>query len=747
MAVSELASESSAQKATFGTPVNRVDGHLKVTGGAPYASDNHVDGLAHGYLVVSTVARGTIRSMDTEAAERSPGVLAVYTPFRSLRLNETESLPIGPNWVPLQDTEVQHHGQAIGLVVAETFEQARDAAALVQVTYDPRPPVASFEDNIPQATVAEEQFFGPAIVDRLADGVASIDDALAAAEVTVSASYSQPIKLHNAMEPHSTVAVWQGGSVTVYSGTQRAIGHAQAIAQAVGVDPASVHVISPYVGGAFGNKAQTWGHTVLTVAAARELDRPVSTVLTREQTFTATGLRSTVAQTVELGATRGGVLTAVKHEAHSSASPLGGTPPHAPNSTTLALYRSDNLHVGQRVVTLDTPPCIIMRAPSEESGSFAIESAMDELAVELRMDPIALRMKNNATVHPGSGQPFSSKHLDECYQVGAEKFGWSRRNPVPGAVTDGDWLIGMGTATALYPASRFPSEVRVRLQADGTATVSTASADLGTGMWTVLTQLGADALGIPMDRVTPEIGDSALPSNFGALSSASTAGVASALRPAAESAQRALIQLAVENPRSPFHGMDPQDVRYADGALTAAGRTAGFGELLEATGTPAVEATEGAGFGGDQQGFEFSSFGAHFCEVRVNRWTGEPRLSRFTTVADAGLIVNPKTAASQIVGGAIFGIGQALLEGIQMEPATGRFANANLAEYLLPVNADVPPIDVHFVQYPDTAFNPAGVRGIGELGTVGSAAAIANAVFNATGRRVRDLPITLDKLL
>ncbi|HEX2298031.1 MAG TPA: xanthine dehydrogenase family protein molybdopterin-binding subunit, partial [Pseudonocardiaceae bacterium] len=572
------------------------------------------------------------------AAERSPGVIAVYTPFRPLRLSNTSN-PLAPSWVPLQDTEVRHHGQIIGFVVAETFEQARDAAALVQVTYDARPPVASFEDNISHATVPEPQFHGPAIADVLAAGVDSIDAALAAAEVTVSASYSQPIKLHNPMEPHSTVAEWRNGSVTVYSGAQNPMGHAQAIAQAVGLDPASVHVISPYVGGAFGNKAQTWGHAVLAVAAARDLDRPVRAVLTREQMFTVTGHRSTVAQTVALGATRGGVLTAVKHEAHSSTSTLGSTPPFAPNSTTLQLYRSDNIHVGQRVVTLDTPASIIMRAPSEEPGSFAIESAMDELAVQLRMDPVELRMKNYATVMPGSGRPFSSKHLDECYRVGAERFGWSRRNPIPGAVTDGDWQIGMGMATAIYPADRLPNQVRVRLQADGTATVSTASADLGTGMWTVLTQLGADALGIPMDRITPEIGDSRLPNSLGAVSSSSTAGVASALRPAAESAKRALIQLAVENPRSPFHGMDPQDVPYADGALTAAGRTVSFGELLEATGTPAVEATEGSGPGGDRQEFEFYSFGAHFCEIRVNRWTGEPRLSRFTTVVDAGLIV------------------------------------------------------------------------------------------------------------
>ncbi len=733
----------------LGKPVNRVDGRLKVTGGAQYASDHYPDRLAHGYLVLSTVGRGNIRSMDTGAAEHAPGVLAVYTPFNPLKLYNPAGGLAGQNWVPLQDNQIRHHGQIVALVVAETFEQARDAAALVRVTYDARPPVASFEDNIPNATVPPPVFGEPPIQDFLEDGVGSIDDALAAAEVTVSGRYTQPIKSHNAMEPHSTVAVWRDGHVTVYSGTQAAIGHAGSIAASVGVDPVKVHVVSPYVGGGFGNKAPTWTHTMLTVAAARALDRPVSTVLTREQTFTVTGHRSTVAQTVALGASRDGVLTAVKHDAYSSLSASGSVFESAPGTTTRVLYRSANLHVGQRVVTLDLPPSTFMRAPGEESGSFAIESAMDELAARLHIDPVELRLKNYATAMPGTGTPWSSKHLDECYRVGAERFGWSRRNPVPGAVTSpgGDWLIGMGMATAIYPANRFPSAVKVRLQADGTAGVSSATADLGTGMWTVLAMYGADALGIPMDRIRPDLGDSALPNNFGAFGSASTAGSASALRIAAGSAKRALIQLAVDNPRSPFHGMNPQEVRYADGALTAAGRTVRFGDLLETTGTAAVEATESVGFGGDHQGFAYHSFGAHFCEIRVNRWTGEPRLSRITTVVDAGTIVNPKTARSQIVGGVIFGIGQALLEGAQIEPATGRLANANLADYLLPVNPDVPTIDVGFVQYPDTTFNSEGVRGIGELGTVGAAAAIANAVYNATGRRVRDLPITLDKLL
>jgi xanthine dehydrogenase YagR molybdenum-binding subunit len=730
-----------AERSPLGGSVNRVDGRLKVTGSAKYAADYDVDGVCHGYLVLSTVGQGTIETMDTSAAEASPGVLAVYTPFNPLALTNA---PGGgnPNWVPLQDTEIRHYGQIIGLVVAETFEQARHAARQVRVGYAARPPAASFVDGIPNATVPG----GQAVVDILAEGVASIDDALAASEVTVSGTYQQPPKHHHAMEPHAVLAVWQDDQLTAYTGSQAPISHAQRIASVLGLDPAQVRVISQHVGGGFGNKASTWTHDLVTAAAARALGRPVKTVLTREQTFTITGHRSAVAQTVTLGAARDGTLIALKHDAYSSLSTSGWTYESAPGTTSRMLYQTANLHVGQKVVTLDVPPSTVMRAPGEESGSFALECAMDELADALRMDPVALRMKNYATVLPGRGVPWSSKHLDECYQVGVEMSGWSRRNPVPRSVIDGDWLVGMGMATAVYPANRFRTTVRVRLQADGTASVATATADLGTGMWTVLSIMGADSLGLPLHRIRPDLGDSTLPRNTGAFGSSSTASVASALRAAADSAKQALIQLAVENERSPLYGLSPDDVSYQDGDLVAPGRRAGFAAVLEATGTAAVEGT-GNDSGGDASRYAFHSFGAHFCEIRVNRWTGEPRLSRITTVIDAGRIVNQKTARSQIAGGVIFGIGQALLEGARVEPATGRIANTNLMDYLLPVNLDVPPIDVHFVEYPDTVFNPVGVRGIGELGTVGVAAAIANAVYNATGLRVRELPITLDKLL
>ncbi|MBO0870628.1 MAG: xanthine dehydrogenase family protein molybdopterin-binding subunit, partial [Micromonosporaceae bacterium] len=481
----------------LGGSVNRVDGRLKVTGGAKYAADYQADRVCYGYLLLSSIAKGSIASMDTAHALASVGVLAVYTPFNSLPLNTPRGA--GPNWVPLQDNVIRHYGQIIGLVVAETFEQAVLAATLVQITYAPAAGAVSFVDGIPNATAQPP-------TDILADGVVSIDDALAASEVTISGTYQQRPKHHNAMEPHAMLAVWDADHLTAYSGTQAPISHASNIATALGIDRSLVHVVSQHVGGGFGNKASTWTHDLVAAAAARAIGRPIKLVLTRAQTFSITGHRSAVQQTVTLGASRDGTLTALKHDAWSSLSASGWTFESAPGSTSRFLYQTQNLHVGQNVVTLDWPPSTVMRAPGEESGSFAIESAMDELADALRIDPVALRLKNYATTYPGRGVPWSSKHLDECYQVGMDKFGWALRNPVPRSVVDGDWLVGLGMSTAVYPASHLSTTVRVRLQADGTATIASATADLGTGMWTVLAIFGADGLGIPLDRIKPDLG-------------------------------------------------------------------------------------------------------------------------------------------------------------------------------------------------------------------------------------------------
>uniref|UniRef100_A0AAU3HMF9 Molybdopterin-dependent oxidoreductase n=1 Tax=Streptomyces sp. NBC_01393 TaxID=2903851 RepID=A0AAU3HMF9_9ACTN len=444
--------------------------------------------------------------------------------------------------------------------------------------------------------------------------------------------------------------------------------------------------------------------------------------------------------------------TVISHESVAEMPAVGWWSSVPAEGTSAKLYKTPNLHVDQQRVILDMPPTSVMRAPSEAPGGFALETAMDELAVAARIDPLELRLRNYATVVPGTDRAWSSKHLHDCYRIGARRFGWSARRATPRARVDGQWLIGMGMATAIYPGDRQhdPVHVRVRLLDDDTAIVSSATADLGTGAWTMLAITGADALGIPLHRVKPEIGDTALPPGAPAARSAATSSTVPAVSDAADAAdaaKKALIQLAVTDPRSPWHGSNTRDLTYEDGRLHGADRSMTFGRLLATVGVPNVQATAAAAPGPEATQYEFSSFGAHFCEVRVNRFTGEPRVTRFTTVVDVGRVVNAQATRSQIVGGIIFGIGHALLEDNPLELDTGRLAGSNMADYMVPVNADIPDIDVHLVDKPDPVISAFGARGCGELGTVGSAAAVGNAIYNATGIRVHNLPITLDKLL
>ncbi|SDY90631.1 xanthine dehydrogenase YagR molybdenum-binding subunit [Amycolatopsis xylanica] len=718
----------------LGKEIDRFEARLKVTGRALYAADNNVTGLAYGYLVTSTIGLGTVTAMDTAAAAGSPGVLAVYTPFNPLKLfayggdQNDESTP------PLQDTGVRYHGQVIGLVVAETFEQARDAAALVTVSYDAKPPAASFPAALPNATPIKNS----PTAGVLAPGVTSIADAIAASPVTVTAMYTTAAQNHNPMEPHATVAVWTGDHLTLYTATQGTPLVVSRMSKTLGVDAAKIHVLNPFQGGAFGCKWGNWAHTPLTAAAARELGRPVKTVLTREQLFTVVGHRAFSSQIVTLGAAADGTLNAIKHDGVSSRSASANFQENAGN-ISLNTYASPNIEINRKTVTLDSPATTIMRAPSDATGSFALESALDELALKLGMDPLALRQKNNSTVAATSKKPFSGKHLDECYRIGAEAFGWSRRNPVPGSVVDGDWLVGMGMGTAFFSAGRGAASIKIRLRADGTAVVSGTGSDSGTGQATVYCIVGADSLGIPLKQVTADFGDSAAPVNANAGGSASTASNGTAVQVAADAVKAELLKVANEHP--PFQGKNPV---YERGFVKADGVSMSFGSLLTSLNMAEVEATATSPKNPDTV-HQFMSFGAHFVEVRVHRRTREPRVSRVVSVMDAGRIVNAKAARNQIMGGVIMGIGAALLEDMRLEP-TGRIANANLAGYLVPVNADIPELDVRFLGIPDPLISPLGARGIGELGIVGVTGAVANAVFNATGKRVRDLPITCERL-
>ncbi|KXK59753.1 hypothetical protein AWW66_22495 [Micromonospora rosaria] len=736
----------------LGRDIDRVDGRAKVTGAARYSADYPASDpsarVAHAYLVTSTIARGSISAMDTVAAQNAPGVIGVYSPFHKLGLQPVPGA--GENYAPLQDTRVRFRGQIIGMVVAETSGQAREAAGLITTTYDEQRPRTSLADE-PRVPAAVAPGHPPASVTVLAPGVASIEAAFAASDVVVEASFHQPTQHAVPMEPHAVLAEWNSDhtQLTLYSGAQ--LPHIAALGAAIrlGISPTGVRVITPYVGGGFGSRVVPWYDVPLAAAAARQLNRPVRLVLPREQVFTVIGHRSAVDQTIKLGASRDGVLNAVSHTSDAVMPFVGYWSMRPAIETSAVLYKTPNLHVDERQVMLDVPPTCAMRAPNEAPGAFALETAMDELAVATGIDPVELRLRNYATTVPGTDVRWSSKHLDDCYRVGARRFGWSARRARPGSRVDGQWLVGMGMATAIYPGRRIPDPVqaRVRLLDDGTALVSSATADLGTGATTLLAITGAHELGLPLRRVRPELGDTALPQGAPAVGSMATASTVPAVEAAVHAVVAELIRVAVTDPQSPWHGANSEELTYEKGQLRGRGRSMPFERLLTTVGRRNVEATATVQPGPEATEYRFHSFGAHFCEVRVNRYTGEPRVTRFTTVVDAGRIVNAQAARSQLVGGVIFGIGHALLEDNPLELDTGRLAGSNLADYMVPVNADIPAIDVHFLDRPDPVINHLGARGLGELGTVGSAAAVGNAIYNATGKRIRSLPITLDKLL
>ncbi|KAA9151016.1 xanthine dehydrogenase family protein molybdopterin-binding subunit [Amycolatopsis acidicola] len=719
----------------------RLDGPLKAAGRADYALDRTFPGMAYGYVVLSTIACGEIEAMDVTAAKSTPGVLGVYSPFDPLDLRPTSTPMLGETWVPLRDKEVAYYGQPVGFVVAETFEQARDAAMLVEVSYRERPARTSMEDGLASAEQAPPGRDGsPNPLEILTPGVESFEDALAASPVVVEATYRTAAQNHAAMEPHSAVAVPGEAGLTVYTGNQASTMMAGELAGALGLEPSEVHVLNPFVGGAFGGKGRTSVPAFLAAAAARALGRPVKAALAREQVFTATANRPATVQKMTLGADERGTLIALRHDSWSSTPMDRSFIEPTSHGTSREWYATQNLSISQKMVPLNIPPTTFMRAPGEAPGSFALESAIDELAVALRMDPIELRTRNSSAAPPGKDLQWSSKHLDECFRIGAERFGWARR--APRGHTDGDWLVGVGTATAMFPALRFPATVEVTLRADDTAVVGTGGADPGTGLLTVLSLVGAESLDIEPERVTPLLGDSALPPGGLSGGSTATASTGTAIMIAAAGLIDELLAVA-SAPGAPFEG---QETSYADGRVLGGGRSMTFGEVLRAVGRSSLAAKGSSAPGEELTKHSFSSFGAQFAEVRVHRLTREARVSRMLGVFDAGRIINEKAARSQLMGGMIWGVSAALHEGLEVA-AGGRFANADFAGYLLPVHADIPDVEVHFVEYPDTLHNDLGAKGLGEIGAVGMAAAVANAVYNATGIRVRHLPIRIEDLL
>ena len=700
-----------------GTPVDRIDGLLKVTGKATYATDYPVAKLAYAFLFKSTIAAGQITQLDSSVAEKSPGVLAVISHLNAPKLNVKGGIRGG---ALLQGPEIEFYGQHIGLVVAETFEQARHAATLVKVTYQETQGKTDFQKEKKQAVPSKEKDKADAIRGE-------VNPAMRDAAFTVDEVYETPIEHHHPMEPHATIAVWEGENVILYNGSQIINGAQSAAANTLNIKPENVRIVSPHIGGGFGSKGGQWANLVLAAVAAKIVARPVHLALSRQQMFTSVGLRQHNQQRIRLGADREGKLLALAHETvtHSAinnefAEPCG--------DCSKIMYDVPNSLITYRIAPMNIILPTYTRGPGKSTGSFALESAMDELAYKLGMDPIAFRLKNEPAKDPSNGKPWSSRKLVACLTEGAKAFGWDKRNPMPGQVQQGDYLIGYGVAGGTYPARQRESSAIIKLTRTGNtvqARVEIAAADLGTGTHTILAQTAADGLGLPLKQVRVILGDSDLPPAAGSVGSVGAASYANAVNDACEKITN---ELLAKSGKQFF-------VRPTAAELMISERTDSYQTRMDA------KPPEGA------DDYSAHSFNANFAEVWVSRSTGMVKVKRFLAVTGAGKILNPKTARSQIIGGNVWGIGMALTEESIIDPRWGNFVTRSFADYHVPANLDIGDLDAIFINEIDDKPNKLGVKGIGEVGIVGVAAAVANAIFNATGKRVRQLPITPDKVL
>ncbi|WP_294322286.1 xanthine dehydrogenase family protein molybdopterin-binding subunit [uncultured Sphingomonas sp.] len=734
----------------IGTPVSRLDGRLKVTGAAPFAGEFRFDDMVYAALAFSTIARGRITAIDTQAAEAAPGVVLVMTHRNAPRLKTppmigTSGNAVGPDELPiLQDDRIHWNGQPIACILAETQEQADHAAALLAVTYAPEPAITDLA-AAKAAGVEQGLFMGQPLRNAIGDA----EGALNKAAHRVDRRYRTPRHNHNPIEPHAATIAWRGDELYLHDASQMVSQQAQAMADAFGLKAEQVHLTSPYVGGGFGSKG-LWNHQIIGAAAARMAGRPVRIALSREGVYRTVGGRTLTEQRVAIGASADGLFEALIHTGLSVMTPHNNMPEPFILGTRSA-YAVPNILLQVDVARMDMLANTFMRAPGEAVGTFALESAIDELAVDLGIDPLELRIRNEPTRDPTSGLPFSSRHVVQAWRDGAERFGWNARNAAPGSRSDGEWRIGMGCATGTYPYYRMPgAKARITLRRDGDqvdARVEVAAAEMGMGTSTTTAIVAAERLGLPIDRIEVGYGDSDIPGAIMAGGSQQTAAIGASVMAAHAELVATLLKLAGND--SPLAGLSANEVGSIDGCLAKLddpARRESYASILARAQRDAISVTKAGSMPFEFLHWSMHSHSALFCEVRVNAVTGEVRVSRFLGSFDCGRILNPKTATSQFRGGIIMGLGMALMEETQFDDRNGRIMNPSLAEYHVPVHLDVPEIDVIWTDIPDP-HAPMGARGIGEIGITGVAAAVANAIYNATGTRVRDLPITLDRLL
>ncbi len=733
--------------------MSRVDGVAKVTGAAKYAVEFQSANVAYAYIVQSEIAKGMISAIDTAAAEKSAGVIKIFTHLNAPKLaftdkkDKDEMAPNGTAFRALYTDKIMFSGQPIALVVAETFEQARFAAHLVKATYAAEKSATDTVKLLPVSySPPPENPQNPPKGPKVRGNPTA---ALKSAPVKIEAEYTIPINHHNPMETHGAIAAWEGDKLTIFDKSQYVYNVRNHLASIFGIVPENVNVISPFVGGAFGSSLRPNYYPLLAAMAAREVKRPVKVTYTRRQMFTGHGYRPYTWQKVSLGADSKGKLTAIIHESVNNTSTFED---YADNTTnfTKTIYACPNVSAPGKIVKTDLPTPFAMRAPGAVSGMFALESALDELAYKLKIDPLELRLINYSETDPESGKPWSSKALRECYKEASEKFGWSKRNPEPRSQRDGKWLVGWGMATGTWGAFQNAATVRIALKADGTAHVSSATSDIGPGTYTVITMIAAEFLGLPPEKVKFELGDTKFPKSPAQGGSWTTASVGSAVQLAARNIGGKLIEMANKDANSPFKTAKPTDVEMLDGKLQIKGNPAQsvvVADLMKKNNLPEIVEVYEAKPSKERNKYAMQAHGAQFVEVKVDEDLGIVKVTRVIEATACGKIMNPKAAHSQEMGGVVWGIGMALHENTEVDHRYGRMTTTNLADYHVPSNADVQTIETTFVEEDDRIVNELGVKGMGELGMVGIPAAIANAVFHATGKRIRNLPITPDKLL